>query len=152
MNTIKQLKLQNISVFKFIKEWSLKMKKLIILSSLTLLLAACSDNQDQVDDNTTSQVEESTTNSEKEIRESDFLGEYLYESDNKSSTVKFEKNGTLRFLDNSGNKRYSLRESSSRIVIDGEYYLIRKNDKGYDLMSIDENSERTNNDVLLVKQ
>lgn len=128
------------------------MKKILVLSALTLLLVGCSDTEEQVKESETTKVDESISDSENGIKESEFLGEYAYESDDQTSKVVFEENGTLRFLDNSGNKRYSLRESSSRIVIDGEYYLIREIETGYNLISIDENSERTNNDILLEKQ
>lgn len=116
-----------------------------------MFLVGCSDSNTQEDiaDSGTANIEETTVESKNGIKEEEFIGEYTYTSDKYSSNVKFEENGTLRFLDNSGNKRYSLREESSRIVIEDEVYLIKENENGYNLLSINENSERTNNDILL---
>lgn len=127
------------------------MKKLLFLSGLTMFLVGCSDSntQEDIEDSGTANIEETTVESKNGIKEEEFIGEYTYTSDKHSSNVKFEENGTLRFLDNSGNKRYSLREESSRIVIEDEIYLIKENENGYNLLSINENSERTNNDILL---
>lgn len=130
------------------------MRKFLVLSGLTLFLIGCSDSntQEDIEDSETVNLDENTVESDNGIKEQEFLGEYAYTSDEQASNVKFEENGTLRFLDNSGNKRYSLREDSSRIVIDEEIYLIKENKNGYNLLSINENSERTNNDILLEKK